>query len=152
MLNINIKYDYTILHLDEYPILFIGKNYKYEAIIGSFLFEDSEENTIKYFHSVIGLSLAKKFLKREISYLEVLKEASSINIVTKNYNNEILNTQEQFFSLIDKSWLPLPTALCPKVDNKIILKFEGLTEPDSAISPNVIAPNFTKTSKISSRL
>ena len=123
---IDIKHNYTILHYDEFPILFIGKNYKSDVIIGSFLFEENDSNTLKYFHSIVNPDLAIQFLNREIPYLDVLKNAVSIYIVSKDFNDNILNKQKKNFNSIDKTILPLPSALCPKTDEQTILTFEDL--------------------------
>lgn len=124
MNKIAITTNYEVLHFDEYPILFIGCNAQSEIIIGSFLFEDEDEDTLKYFHSIVAASVAVAFLKGNISYLEVLKKAWSCAIVTKDYNENILNYKIKPFSSLEKSWLPLPTAFCPTVEKRIIDTFE----------------------------
>ena len=127
-MKIEIVNNYTVLHFDEYPILFIGKNYKSETVIGSFICEDDGENAAKYFHSIVASNFVTKFLNREISYLDVLKAASSISIVTKNHNGTVLKVEEKDFSEIDKSFLPLPSAYCPVVEKKTIKQFDRLVE------------------------
>ena len=146
MNKIEIKDNYTILHFDEYPILFIGKNYKSEIVIGSFIFEDDDENTMKFFHSIVSYNLAIEFLKRKVPYLEVLKASTCICVVTKDYNYKILNVEEKSFFDIDKTFLPLSTAICPEIENKIILKFEGLIGK-SLIITNNITQKYTKQRK-----
>ncbi len=108
-----------MLHFDEFPILFIGKNDTSQVVIGSFICENDDGNTLKYFHSIVNANLATKFLKRKISYLDVLKAASFISIVSKDYNDNILNIEEKNYSEIDKSCLPLPFSFCPEIENKI---------------------------------
>ena len=125
---IEIKEEVTILHFDEIPILFIGKNYKSDIVIGSLIFEDYDENTVKYFHSIIHPKLAIKFLKGKISYLDVLHKAAYLSIVTKDYNDNILNVEGKKLSEIDASFLPLPSSFCPDVDNRIVFKLEELIE------------------------
>jgi hypothetical protein len=133
---LDIKKDYTILHFDEFPILFIGKNYKSDVIIGSFLFEEMGDNTLKYFHSIINPDLATKFLNREISYLEILKSALSVYFVTKDFNDKVLKIEKVDFNTIDKTWLPLPSAMCPKVDAKTILIFRDSIK--TIVVPNIM--------------
>ncbi len=128
MNNITIKNNYVILHFDEFPILFIGKNHESDIVIGSLIFEEEETKSVQYFHSIISSAIAVKFLERKISYLEVLKAASCISIVTKNYNDTLLNVEETAFSRLDKFLLPLPSAYCPFVENKVVDKFRSSFE------------------------
>ena len=108
MNKIAIKEGFKILHFDEFPILFIGKNDMQQVIIGSFICENDDDNTLKYFHSRVNNSLATKFLRRKISYIDLLKAASVICIVTKDYYDNILHIEEKNYSDIDTSYLPLP--------------------------------------------
>ena len=119
MNKIAIKEGFKILHFDEFPILFIGKNDMQQVIIGSFICENDDDNTLKYFHSRVNNSLATKFLRRKISYIDLLKAASVICIVTKDYNDNILNIEEKNYSEIDKSYLPLPFSFCPEIENQM---------------------------------
>ena len=128
MNNIKIKNNYTILHFDEYPILFIGKNDESEVIIGSFIHENEADNTLKYFHSVVSSYTATKFLKRKITYLAVLKTVATLCIVTKDYNDKILSIEEKKFLDIDPSYLPLPFAMCPEIGNNIVSKFSKMAD------------------------
>lgn len=123
MNNIKIKDNYTVLHFDEFPILFIGKNDESEVIIGSFIHENEANNTLKYFHSLASTYVATKFLKRQISYLDVLKTVTTICIVTKDYNDKILYIEEKKIADIDTSYLPLPFAMCPEVSDTVVSKF-----------------------------
>ena len=128
MNKIEIKDSYTILHFDEYPILFIGKNNASEVIIGSFINENETSDTLIYFHSIVSTYVATKFLKRKITYLDVLKTASTISVVTKDYNDKILHIEEKVFTTIDPSFLPLPFAMCPEVDYDIVAKFSKMAD------------------------
>ena len=119
MNNIAIKEHFTMLHFDEFPILFIGKNDTSQVVIGSFICENDDKNTLKYFHSIVNTTLATKFLKRKMSYLDVLKAASFISIVTKDYNDNILNIEEKKYSEINKSYLPLSFSFCPEIENQM---------------------------------
>ena len=118
MNNIAIKEHFTMLHFDAFPILFIGNNDTSQVVIGSFICENDDDNTLKYFHSIVSTTLASKFLKRKMSYLDVLKAASFISIVTKDYNDNILNIEEKKYSEINKSYLPLSFSFCPEIENK----------------------------------
>jgi hypothetical protein len=116
MKNISIVDDYEVLHFDEYPILFIGKNAANQTMIGSFLYENEGNNTLMFFHSIISKTTLIDFLQQNISYLDVLKKAEAIYKVEKDYNYQIINSKKILFSQIDKTVLPLPSAYCPIVD------------------------------------
>lgn len=51
MKSIDIINDYQVLHFDEYPILFVGKNATNNNVIGSFLYENEVNNALIFFHS-----------------------------------------------------------------------------------------------------
>jgi hypothetical protein len=116
MKSINIFSDYKVLHFDEYPILFVGKNETHHNIIGSFLYENEDNNTLMFFHSIVSNALLLDFFQQKISYHELLKKAESIYKVEKNYNTQIIRSEKVKFTQIDKSILPLPSAYCPVVD------------------------------------
>jgi hypothetical protein len=117
MKNFEIKDNLSLLHFDEYPILFIGHNDHGNVVVGSFLFEDENEN-LKYFHSIVSNVVAINFLNQHISYLEVLKNAVEIYVVTKDYDDKILAFEKVKIDQIDPEILPLPSAFCPLGDNR----------------------------------
>jgi hypothetical protein len=97
----------------------LEKNGVNQPIIGSFLYENEENTTLMFFHSVVTPSLLVNFLQRHISYLDVLKKASSIYQVEKNYSYQIIRSEEIEFIHINKDILPLPSAYCPITDVQI---------------------------------
>lgn len=118
MKNFEIVDNYHILHFDDYPILFIGSNAYGNIVVGSFLFEDENEN-LKYLYSIVPNVVAINFLNEHISYLDLLKKAVEIYVVTRDYNNLIKNHIKVNFNEIDPEILPLETAFCPPVDEKV---------------------------------
>ena len=58
-------------------------------------------------------------MERKISYLDVLKAASFIAIVTKDYNDNVLNIEKKNYSDIDTSYLPLPFSFCPEIEQEM---------------------------------
>ena len=124
---IKIVSDYTILHFDEYPILFVGKNQMEQLLVGSFIFE--ENNDLHFFYSTVDNQLLSFFLSQKISYLELLQKANEIFFVTTDFNENIKISKKVVFNKIDKSWLPLENSFCPSVDDakKMLLKIENST-------------------------
>ena len=113
---------HTILHFDEHPILLIGFNDRNQIIIGSLLHENDEDK-ISYLYSIVPIGLALNFLNRSTSYLNLLKQVGNIFIVTKDYNENIINIEETVISNLAPEILPLSTAYCPIIDNAIISQF-----------------------------
>lgn len=122
---IKIVSDYTILHFDEYPILFVGANQMEQMLVGSFVFE--ENNELHFFYSIVDNQLFSSFLSQKISYLELLQKANEIFFVTTDFNENIKISKKVVFNKIDKSWLPLENSFCPSFDDtkKILLKIEN---------------------------
>lgn len=114
---------YTLIHFDEYPILFVGYNYQEDIVIGSFICENDEERLL-YFYSIVDRKLLMDFFNRRLSYLELLNHASKIHILTKDYNDTTLDVEEVDFWDIDESVLPLTTAYCPCLDETLIELFK----------------------------
>ena len=83
MKTIEIVSEYKVLHFDEYPILFIGKNATKHNVVGSFLYENDGNNTLTFFHSIVDNDVLHDFFQQKISYLELLKKAQSIYEVEK---------------------------------------------------------------------
>ena len=123
---IKIVSDYTILHFDEYPILFVGKNQMEQMLVGSFVFE--ENNELHFFYSTVDNQLLSSFLSQKISYLELLQKANEIFFVTTDFNENIKISKKVVFNKINKSWLPLENSFCPSVDDakKMLFKIENV--------------------------
>ncbi len=114
---------YTVLHFDEYPILFIGFNDKHQIVIGSLLHENDDDTTL-YLYSVVPARVAVDFMRRNISYIDLLREVNIVFLVTKDYDDNILSVEQTVIGQLDPEVLPLPTAYCPYVNELTISKFE----------------------------
>lgn len=125
MSKFEIATSYTVLHFDEYPILFIGKNNVADLIIGSFLYEDAD-NDLNFFSSIVHLDTLLFFIYGKVSYRDVLKNAVEIASVTKNFNGKILRTSVTEFENIDEELLPFPESFCPKLSEPNKLKIRDL--------------------------
>lgn len=122
---IKIVSDYTILHFDEYPILFAGANQMEQMLVCSFIFE--ENNDLHFFYSTVDNQLLSSFLSQKISYLKLLEKANEIFFVRTDFNESVKVSKKVAFNKIDKSWLPLENSFCPSVDDakKMLLKIEN---------------------------
>lgn len=105
--------NYTVLHFDEYPILFTGINKFGNKIIGSFCDEDDENDTLIYFTIIISDDDFSDFYRKKISYRQLILNSSEIFILEKNYNNKILKSYFVPLSEIPVDYIPLESSYIP---------------------------------------
>lgn len=133
----DIKNDYSILHYDEYPILFCGKNQFNVNIIASLADideedEDEDEEIFTYFYSQVSSQVLYQFLNQKITYLALLKEVERICVVDKDWQGGILNAGISTFDDIPTEYLPLEDAYCPPVKKSFGLDFSISLKGDLA--------------------
>jgi len=109
-----ITQNYTILHFDEFPILFTGSNDDGDKIIGSLLYEDTETDTFRYTHAIVKDLDLKKFLRRQISYRALIATAKVIFVIDKDINDNILSMYCIGYDKLPEDYLPLDSAYCPQ--------------------------------------
>lgn len=108
--------NFQVLHFDEFPILFVGVNQYGNKILGSLVCEDEDDdNLFRYFQLIVTDEVYFQFIDKKNSYLEVLENSSSIFVLDKDINNEIISTFHISFKEIPKDYLPLPNSFCPDV-------------------------------------
>ena len=105
---------YRILHFDEYPIVFFGKNHYGTDIIGSFIFDDDENDVLQFFICQISPVVLSDFLKKKISYKMVMSNATKIDIVTTDYSYNIEDVKAIKYINIESDILPSEESFCPK--------------------------------------
>jgi len=110
---IEIVSNYKVLHFDDFPILYIGTNKFGNKIIGSHLEEDDNSKTILTLHTILSNKEYHDFMNNKISYLEILKNSSSISIVEKDYKFKIKKAYDFDFNFIPADYLPTPESFCP---------------------------------------
>jgi hypothetical protein len=106
--------NYEVLHFDEMPILVTGTNYYGQAIIGSLAAEDEKSGIYRYFAAVVTDADHFKFVKRKISYKELLNSYERIFVIDKDINDNIKAVYEVPLNQIPIAYLPLPSAYCPE--------------------------------------
>lgn len=133
---------YHELHFDDFPILFFGKNEENCYLLGSFIHEDDEiENTLKFFHVLVGNVVFLDFLHKKISYLELLKKAQNIFYVHKDYRGNVQNIAEVKYDEIPVDILPLDWAFCPEIEKSLLLLIEKEIKPIFLQKSNKIFAN-----------
>jgi hypothetical protein len=116
--------NHSILHFDDFPILYIGTNSYGNKILGSHLDEFDESKTVLTLHTVLSNKDHYEFLHGKLSYLEILKKSTSTSVVEKDYNLNTINTYEIDFNSIPQDYLPLKNSFCPVQVTKHSLNFE----------------------------
>ncbi|MDZ7899478.1 MAG: hypothetical protein U5N85_15825 [Arcicella sp.] len=119
---LNPRYDivnnYTVLHFDEWDILFAGRNANNEWIVGSLAYDDDENNVLHHYYLVVSEKSITHFLKREISYRALFQQAMTIFKTLRDINENLLEEQELSFQEISKKSLPSEKGFCPKSDEQ----------------------------------
>ena len=112
---IEIVENYSILHYDDFPILYIGTNKFGNKIIGSHLEEYDESQTILTLHTILSNKEFHQFINGKVSYLNILKNSNSISIVEKDYSFKTKKAYNIDFNSIPTDYLPLENSFCPKI-------------------------------------
>jgi hypothetical protein len=110
---VEIVNNYSVLHFDEFPILYIGTNKYGNKIIGSHLEEDDESQNIFTLHTILTNKEFHQFMNGKCSYLDILKNSNSISIVEKDFNFKTKNAYDIDFDSIPADYLPLEESFCP---------------------------------------
>lgn len=104
--------NFKVLHFDEFPIIYVGSNVLGNHIIGS-LIEETENDELVYFRSLISPKNLNSFLSGKESYRSILKSAVSIYIIIQQFNEVVTAKYNVKFENIPSDYLPLETAYCP---------------------------------------
>ncbi len=119
---IEIISDLAVLHYDEYPILFVGKNAAAQNVLGSFIYETDDK--LHFFYCIISDKVLQHFIYQKLSYLSILLTVNIIYLVEKDINEKILNIKRTSAEKINPDFLPLSSSFCPNLDeqtkNKIL--------------------------------
>jgi hypothetical protein len=110
---VEIVSNYSVLHFDEFPILYIGTNKYGNKIIGSHLEEDDESKSILTLQTILTNKEFHQFMNGKSSYLEILKKSDSISIVEKDFGFKTRKAYDIDFASIPSDYLPLEESFCP---------------------------------------
>lgn len=108
--------NFTILHYDEIPMLFTGTNEYGNHIVGSIMCEDEDGDILRYIHVICKAYDYAKFIKKKISYRELILTQEYAFLIDKNFEEEILNTYYVLVSEIPDRFLPHPELFCPSTE------------------------------------
>ena len=118
-LRYHIVSNYTVLHFDEWDILFVGKNAYDEWIVGSLAYDDDDNNVLHHYYLVVSEKSLIRFLKRDISYKKLFREAITIFKTLRDINENLIEQPiELAFEKINKNSLPSENGFCPETDEQ----------------------------------
>jgi len=101
------------LIFDDEPILYVGKNRYGNYIIGSSVDEDRENRVEWFFHTVITFDDYQRFLRKEITYLDMLKDNNNIFIIEKSFDNSFVKVFPIDFFEIPEDYRPTSDSFFP---------------------------------------
>lgn len=109
-----ITSNYTILHFDEYPILFTGSNKYGNKVIGSFCDEDDDKDLLTYFTIIVTEKDYSDFYKKKITYRDLILKTKEVFVLEKNFNNTIINSSLVPLQEIPLDYIPLENSYIPE--------------------------------------
>lgn len=101
-----------VLHFDDMPILWTGLNANGVRIVGSIMEEQPNGDT-RCLHAICGGECWESFAGREISYLDLLRGAHILWILTYNIQERLIAVRSTRFEEIAPEYLPLENSFCP---------------------------------------
>jgi hypothetical protein len=132
---IKITSDLVILHFDEYPILFVGKNSAAQNVLGSFIYEKNDR--LHFFYCIVNDRILQHFINQKLSYLSILLTVTSVYLVEKDINEQILVVKRTMVEKINSDFLPLSSSFCPdlesQVKNTILQSLRKYNMPESSM-------------------
>lgn len=118
-----ITSDYKVLIEDDEDILFTGKNNFGNRILGSIIEDDEENQILKYFHIIVENKTYLDFIKKNLTYREILNKSCDIFIIEKNYQRLVKNIYLIDISDIPKEYLPLENTYLPEQEELYTLDY-----------------------------
>lgn len=149
-----IKSNYTILHFDEEPILYVGKNKYGGYVLGSAIDEDIVRKIEWNFRTLISAKCYLDFINKKISYLEILKNSSDIFMLEKAFDKSFTNTFSVSFKDIPEDYLPSDDSYCPdpyrfaSISHSHTLHLDGQNAFRNMILPNSLKNILDSYSKV----
>ena len=130
----DIVSNYTVLHFDEWDILFAGKNAYDEWIVGSLAYDDEENNVLHHYYLVVSEKSLAQFLKIAINYRTLFQESITIFKTLRDINENLIEKPlELAFEEINEDSLPSESGFCPETNTQQeLLKY--ITESEMVLA------------------
>lgn len=129
---INISDNFHVFHFDEFPILYAGTNYLGNKIIGSLAHEDDENDVFRHFHFIVTNKQYNDFVKRKISYRNLIISIGELFIIDKHISGSIVNVYHAPIDVLPLDYLPLENIFCPNVERAIGFDYTVSLQGDMA--------------------
>jgi len=114
-----IEDNFHVFHFDEFPILYAGTNYLGNKIIGSLCCEDDEGEVFRHFHGIVTNKHYNDFIRRNISYKNLLLSLKSVYVIDKHISGYIIQSFQVPSNFIPLEYLPLEGVFCPNVERTV---------------------------------
>ncbi len=108
-----IKSEYHVLHFDDEPILYSGKNRYGDIVLGSSVDEDYEGRIERHYCVPVDLATYSSFINGNISYYDILCQSKSIFVVDSDFDGKSFRTYLLPLADIPSDYLPMPDSFCP---------------------------------------
>jgi hypothetical protein len=144
--------NYKVLHFDEYPILFSGTNKFGNKLVGSFSYEDYDNDTFRYFVLVVDDEQYSRFFQGHASYRELMDTSNDIFVVDKDINDKVVAAFQISTKSIPSDYLPEYSSFIPEQklslpSLKFVFSLKGrLADLHKAIVKDIVTINQDITS------
>lgn len=106
------------LLFDEIPILFIGKNFKNNTIIGISIDEVVHKNIYQWLHICVEGETLSHFINRKTSLLSIIQASKEMYLIEDRYQEKKRHVFSINLEQIPKKHLPLGDSFCPSLGVK----------------------------------
>lgn len=105
--------NFRSLLVDESPVLFSGTNRFGNMILGSSVDEDYSRGVERYFHAIVEATDYFRFLKRKVTYLDLLRKAKPLFVLDKLLAENRYTIYELSLEEIPSDYTPSEDTYCP---------------------------------------
>lgn len=103
----------VLLNDGSNDILYTGTNIYTNRILGCIMFEDDEENFLRYYQIVVTEEQYVSFINKQLTLRKILEVNENFFLVDYSYSMEELDYNLTSFSEIPNDFLPLENSFCP---------------------------------------
>ena len=117
---------YKVLHFDEFPILFTGVNKFGNKLIGSYSYEDEENDFYRFFVVLVQDKVFFDFYDNKISYRDIIHSSSEVYIVDRDINEKLISSFAYPVAELPLDFLPHTDSYIPisqKASNSLNFSF-----------------------------
>lgn len=109
-----IAYNLFVLFNDgENDVLYTGTNIYGNRILGAIMFDDDDNDFLRFMHVLISDEQYHNFISKKITFRQILEENGSLFLVDKGYDNTEYQVNLISFKDIPRDFQPLENSYCP---------------------------------------